>query len=109
MVYIDQSIHFSESDQNVPFYDIIVFPGTSHLYPDYKNKNQMRSGLGRVCATRMYRSVVHVEFLKFQTGIFVEWKVLIVCNVKLSVPAALLRDWILLGVWYQSSSIFVHI
>ena len=36
--------------------------------------NQMRGGLGRVCATGMYRSIEHVEFPKFQTGIFVEWK-----------------------------------
>ena len=30
--------------------------------------------MGRVCATGMYRSNGHVEFPKFQTGIFVEWK-----------------------------------
>ena len=70
----------------------------------------MCSGLGLVCATRnLYRSIVHVEFPKFQTGIFVEWKVLTVYNVKLSVPAAFLRDWILLGAWYQSSSIYVYL
>ena len=92
MVHFNQSIHFGESDQNVPFHDKIVFPGTPRLYPDYKNNNQMCSGLGLVCATRiMYRSIP-----KFQTGIFVEWKVLTVYNVKLSVPAAFLRDWILL-------------
>ena len=37
--------------------------------------NQTRSGLGRVYATGMYRSIEHVEFPKFQTGIFVEWEV----------------------------------
>ena len=36
--------------------------------------NQTHGGLGRVCATGMYRSSEHVEFPKFQTGIFVEWK-----------------------------------
>ena len=36
--------------------------------------NQMHGGLGRVCETGMYRSIEHVEFPKFQTGIFVEWK-----------------------------------
>ena len=46
----------------------------SVLCPAYKNNNQTRGGLGRVCATGMYRSIVHVEFPKFQTGIFVEWK-----------------------------------
>ena len=36
--------------------------------------NKTRGGLGRVCATGMYRSIEHVKFPKFQTGIFVEWK-----------------------------------
>ena len=36
--------------------------------------NQARGGLGRVCVTEMDRSIEHVEFPKFQTGIFVEWK-----------------------------------
>lgn len=74
MVHFDQSIHFGESDRNVRFHDKIVFPGTPHLYPDYKNNNQMCSGLGLVCATRMYCSIRDMEFLKFQTGVFVEWK-----------------------------------
>ena len=30
--------------------------------------------LCRVCATGMYSSITRVEFPKFQTGIFVEWK-----------------------------------
>ena len=33
-----------------------------------------RGGLGPVCETGMYRSIEHVKFPKFQTGIFVEWK-----------------------------------
>ena len=58
-----------------PFpFDKIVVPSTALLYPAYKNNNQTRGGLGRVCATGMYRSIGHVEFPKFQTGIFVEWK-----------------------------------
>jgi len=44
------------------------------LYPACKNNNQARGGLGRVCATGMYRSIEHVKLPKFQTGIFVEWK-----------------------------------
>ena len=36
--------------------------------------NKMRGGLGRVCATGMHRSIEHVKFPKFQTGIFVKWK-----------------------------------
>ena len=50
-------------------------PSTALLYPAFKNNNQTRGGLGRVCATGMYRSIGHVEFPKFQTGIFVDWKV----------------------------------
>ena len=62
-----------------PFpFDQIVFHGTALLYPAYKNNNQTRGGLGRVCATGMYSSIGQVKFQKFQTGIFVEWKVPIV-------------------------------
>ena len=38
------------------------------------HNNKTRGGLGRVCATGMYRSIEHVKFPKFQTRIFVEWK-----------------------------------
>ena len=38
-------------------------------------------GLGRVCATEMYRSIGHVEFPKSQTGIFVEWKATLVSEM----------------------------
>ena len=51
-----------------------VVPSTALLYPAFKNNNQTRGGLGRVCATGMYRSIWHVEFPKFQSGIFVDWK-----------------------------------
>ena len=58
-----------------PFsFDKSVVLSTTLLYPAYKNNNQTRGGLGRVCATGIYRSIVQVEFPKFQTGIFVEWK-----------------------------------
>ena len=57
-----------------PFpFDKIVVPSTALLYPAYKNNNQTLGGSGRVCATGMYRSIGHVTFPKFQTGIFVEW------------------------------------
>ena len=64
------------SDRNIwdhlcPFtLDKIVVPSTALLYPAYKNNNQTRGGLGRVCATGIYRSTGHVEFSKFQTGVF---------------------------------------
>ena len=58
-----------------PFpFDKIVVPRIALLYPTYKTNNQTRGGLGRVCATRMYRSIGQVKFPKFQIGIFVEWK-----------------------------------
>ena len=49
-------------------------PSTALLYPAYKNNNQMGGGLSRVCATGMHRSIGLLKFLKFQTGIFVEWQ-----------------------------------
>ena len=52
----------------------IVVPCTALLHPAYKNNNQTRGGLGQVFANGMYRSIGHVEFQKFQSGIFVEWK-----------------------------------
>ena len=55
-------------------FDKIVVPSTALLYPASKNNNQTRGGSSRVCATGMYRSIGHVTFPKFQTGIFVEWK-----------------------------------
>ena len=66
MVLFDRSGRFSRWDRNVPFHWT--------LYPACKNNNQVRGGLGRVCATGMYRSIEHVKFPKFQTRIFVEWK-----------------------------------
>lgn len=58
-----------------PFsFDLIIVPSTALLHRDYKNNNQTRVGLGRVCATGMYYSIWYVEFPRFQTRIFVEWK-----------------------------------
>jgi len=62
-----------------PFpFEKIVVPSTALLYPAYNNNNQTRGGLGRVFVTGMYRSIGHVEFRKFQSGVFVEWKARIV-------------------------------
>ena len=55
----------------------IVVPSTALLYiaNAYKNNNQMRGGLDRVCATgTMYRFIGHLEYPKFQTGISFKWK-----------------------------------
>ena len=35
------------------------------LHPAYKNNNQMRGGLGLICAARMYHSIGHMEFPNF--------------------------------------------
>ena len=44
------------------------------------HNNKTRGGLGRVCATGMYRSIEHVKFPRFETGIFVEWKASLVIS-----------------------------
>ena len=58
-----------------------IVPSTVLLYPTYKINKQTRSGLGWVCTTGIYRSIGHVEFPKFQTRLFVEWKSLTVLTV----------------------------
>ena len=68
-------ISVSRTEMSLSVYKIVV-PSTALLYPAYKNKTQMHGGLGQVCATRMYHSIGHMKFLKFQTRIFVEWKAL---------------------------------
>ena len=55
-------------------FDKMFVPSTALLYPAYKNNNQTGGGLSRVCATGMHRSIGLLKFLKFQTGIFVEWQ-----------------------------------
>ena len=57
----------------LPF-DKIIFRWTDQLYTVYKHDDQTPGRFGLVCATGMYRSAWHVDFLKFQTGISVEWK-----------------------------------
>ena len=79
-VHFDWAGYLGRSDQNVPFHlTKLLFPvPLILLYPTYNKNNQTRGGLGRVCANGMYSSIGHVEFPKFQTGIFVEWKAPIV-------------------------------
>ena len=85
----DQSGHFGWLDRNVPFHLTNCCPQyRSFLYPSYKNNNQTGGGLGRVYATGMYRSIGHVDFPKFQTGIYVEWKVLLIYRVNKSKPVS---------------------
>ena len=64
LVHLHRSAHY----RNVP----IVVSSTALLYPAYKNKNVAKREL--VCAAGMYLSIRHVEFPKFQTGLFVECK-----------------------------------
>ena len=47
-------------------FDKILVPRTALLNPAYKNNNHTCGGLGRVCATGMYRSIGHMEFPKFK-------------------------------------------
>ena len=69
VVLPDRSGHFDRS-KNVPFHlSKLLSP-----VPLFCINNQTRGGLGRVCATGMYRSIGYVEFAKFQIGILVEWK-----------------------------------
>ena len=50
-----------------PFpFDKIVVPSCALLCPAYKNNNQMRSGLGRVCANRMYHAIGYVNVQSFK-------------------------------------------
>ena len=76
VVHFDRSGHFGRSvGPKCPFpFDKIVVPSTALLYPAYKNNNQTRGGLGRVCATGMYRSIGHVEFPTFQMGLLLNGK-----------------------------------
>ena len=53
----------------------IVVPSTAILYIAYKNNNQTRGGLNRVCATgTMYSSIGHLEYPKFQTEFLLNGK-----------------------------------
>ena len=76
MVLFDQFSHFSTLDQNqctFPFEKIVV-PSTTLLFPACKNNYFTKRAVAQldwVCATRMYCYTGHV---KFQTGIFAEWK-----------------------------------
>ena len=72
VVHLDQSY---QSGQNVPFHLKTFVPLFCILFTYFtKYNNQMHTGLGQVCATRMYRFVGQVG-IKFQSGIFVEWKI----------------------------------
>ena len=61
--------------------DIIVVSSSTLLRPAYKNNNQMHLGFGRVCSARMYCSIEQVEFVKFQSGILIEWQAPTICFV----------------------------
>ena len=52
-------VHFDRSVRPKCLFPIdkIVVPSAALLYPAYKNNNQTRGGLGRVCATAMYRKM----------------------------------------------------
>ena len=68
-VHFDWSAHFSQLERNFPFHltKLIVVSSTAllHLASAYRNNNQTRICLGRVCATGMFHCIRHVEFPKF--------------------------------------------
>ena len=77
----------------LPIEKIVILSTT--LSNPGKNNNQMHSGLGLVCATQMYHFIEHVEFPKFQAGIFVEWKA----------PLCLYRNTMLGTVYFTGSEL----
>ena len=69
VVYFDRSGHFGRSvEQNL--FDEIVDPVPLFCILLTRKNNLTRGGLGRVRVTGRYRFIGHVEFPKFQTGIF---------------------------------------
>ena len=68
------------------------------------HNNKTRGGLGRVCATGMYRSIEHLKFPKFQTGIFVEWKApLMILEMIFLLPCKVFSKfrWPFFCLWYS--------
>ena len=69
MVHCDR---FYQSDRNVSSIWQIGFtcrnlgPQAALWFPAHSYNNQTRGGLGRVCATGMYRSIWYVEFWNFK-------------------------------------------
>ena len=74
VVHFDQSGHFGRSDRNVPFHLTKLLSPVSIFCLLLTRTITERGSLGRVCAGEMNSSIGRVKFLKFQTGIFAEWK-----------------------------------
>ena len=70
----DPLISVGRTECSSPFDKIVVRSPVPLFCILFTRTISKRAWLGRVCATRMYRSIRHIEFLKFQTGMFVEWK-----------------------------------
>ena len=65
-------------DWNVPFHFTNLLSPLLFfciLVTTWQYNNQMCGGFGWICKTRVYSFIGHIEFTKFQTVIFVEWKV----------------------------------
>ena len=68
VVHFDRSGHFGRSDRNVPLHLTTLLSPV----PLFSALHTKRGGWDRVCATGMYRSIGHMEFPKFPTGLFVD-------------------------------------
>ena len=82
MVHFDRSGHFGRSDQNVPFH-LTKLLSSVPLFCILLTRTITKRAVAWVGSVQsesecnaigMYRSIGDVEFPKFQTGMFVEWK-----------------------------------
>ena len=75
VVHFDRSTHFGRSDRNVPFYLIILFFPVP-LFCILLTRTIPRCAVTwvLVSVSGIYHFIGHVEFPKFQTGIFIEQK-----------------------------------
>ena len=90
MVHFVWPGHLGQLGQNVPLTKLLSqVPLLASVFCVYKYNNLTCSGLGWVCATQIYHSIGHMEFPKFQTGIFVEWKAPLVSGPEETGPVRL--------------------
>ena len=67
VVHFDRSGYLGRSDRNVPFHSTNLLSPVP-LFRIVLTKTITKRAVAWVCVTGMYRSIGHVEFPKFQTG-----------------------------------------